>query len=606
MKKAKPSISLSKTSLILKSFNYAFYNLLGNIHCQIINLLYQSMKLSLPYIHGMMIDSIITSKSYDHLLYYFAYYIAFTIGKFIFTEIIYLILFRLLKGSSDDPKLILIKNFLNKDLQFLERYKTGEIIDRIHEASNVMNSNFLFLFIDIGRELMQICIIGWSLIHLSVKLTITFAIVTCIEVTIPKLIPQQRTTKSYLSSPKLFKYSNYINELIHNLRLVKSLSTEDLEYNNVKAILDDIRNKPICNNNNWMYVIYDEFAKLCAVLVGCTTIVFIFYGGIEVLEGRLTWGDFLIFQSYSGQLTSSVSIINSVYNQIEEAFIYWSRFYEVVDYIPEIQENESVINKPITGSLALEGVKFAYKMNPNKLVLNSLSLNINAGEFIGLVGESGAGKSTLINLLLRLYAPNEGVIKIDGIDINTINLKNYHKQIGYVSQESYMFSSSVENNITYGLDNYNEDEVIQAAKMANAYEFIIKLPHGFRTEIGEKGTFLSCGQKQRIAIARALIRKKKIIIFDEATSSLDNSNQSEIQNTIETMRGKDMMTIIVIAHRLNTINKADRIFVIDQGIVAQCGTHLQLMKENGRYKTMYEGEIQSKTFISNLFKEDAK
>lgn len=600
MKKPKASSSFQpKIQLILKSFKYASYNLLGNIHFQIINLLYQSMKLSLPYINGMMIDSITTSKNYDNLLYYFTYYLAFTIGKFFITELIYLVLFKLLSGSSDDPKLILIKSFLSKDMQFLERYKTGEIIDRIHETSNVMNSNFLFLFIDIGRQLIQIGIIGWSLIHLSIRLSVVFVIVTFIEITIPKLIPQQRNMRSDLASGKLFRYSNYINELIHNLRLVKSMSTEDLEYNNMKAILDDIKHKPVTNDKgiNWLDVVYDEFAKLCAVLVNCTSIIFIFYGGVEVIEGRLTWGDFLIFESYSGQLTSSVAIINSVYNQIDEAFIYWDRFYEVIDYIPEIKENESVANKPIKGDIILDKVRFAYKMNPDKIVIDNLSLSIKAGEFIGIVGESGAGKSTLVNLLLRLYPPIEGVIKIDDVDINTMNLKAYHQNIGYVSQESYLFSSSVENNIAYGLDDYGDNEVKKAAQMANAYDFILTLPKGFKTEIGEKGSFLSCGQKQRLAIARAIIKTKKIIIFDEATSSLDNMNQSEIQKAIEDMRRNKDMTIIVIAHRLDTIIMADRIFVIDKGKIAQCGTHKQLMSGNGIYKSMYEGKKENDVSI---------
>ena len=240
-------------------------------------------------------------------------------------------------------------------------------------------------------------------------------------------------------------------------------------------------------------------------------------------------------------------------------------------------------NKTLDGEVQIDNVSFSYS-HDSEPVLNNISIKASKGETVALVGKSGSGKSTIVNLLNRFYEDYEGKITIDGYDIRKVKLTDLRNSISYVSQDPTLFNDTVRNNIAYGLGEVSDSEVFQVAREANAYEFIMSLPDGFSTIIGDKGATLSGGEKQRVAIARALLKKSSILIFDEATSALDNESEKEIQSAIE-KASKDKTTFI-IAHRLSTVEKADQICVLENGIITQSGTHNELIKEEGLYNLL--------------------
>jgi subfamily B ATP-binding cassette protein MsbA len=270
-----------------------------------------------------------------------------------------------------------------------------------------------------------------------------------------------------------------------------------------------------------------------------------------------------------------------------------SRIFEVLDITPTVQEKPDALNLgPIQGFVEFQNVSFAYENNQNH-VLKNISVKVNPGEIIALVGPSGAGKSTFVNLIPRFYDAKSGAVRIDGYSVADLDLHSLRSQIGIVPQETMLFSGSIRDNIAYGKIDAADAEITAAAIAANAHQFIIEQPDGYQTVVGERGTKLSGGQQQRIAIARALLKNPKIMIFDEATSSLDTESERLVQDAMDKlMQGR---TTFVIAHRLSTVQHAHRILVLDQGQLVEQGTHAQLLEKGGLYKKLYEMQFLEKS-----------
>ena len=270
------------------------------------------------------------------------------------------------------------------------------------------------------------------------------------------------------------------------------------------------------------------------------------------------------------------------------------RIFEVIDRKPDIVEAENPIDiERFKGEVELRNVSFSYE--PNKQVLKNVSFKVNQGEMIGLVGHSGAGKSTITNIITRLYDVNDGEVLIDGVNIKDISFESLHKNIGIVLQNTFLFSGTVAENISYGKPDATMDEIIDASKKAHAHEFILNLPDGYETRIGKDGTDLSGGEKQRISIARAILMNPAILIFDEATSSLDTNTEQKIQEAMELLVKN--RTTIAIAHRFSTLKNADRLIVVENGKIVETGTHEELFeKENGIYSKMAHMQLDALSF----------
>lgn len=307
-------------------------------------------------------------------------------------------------------------------------------------------------------------------------------------------------------------------------------------------------------------------------------------GGYQVVQGNATLGTFFAFLGSLSSLYAPVKNFASANEEIQRAAAASERIFEILDTKIFVNEKPDAFDlPPLSREIEIENVSFYY--TPGNLVLKNISLRVKKGEKIALVGPSGAGKTTLVNLICRFYDPTSGRIKFDGIDIRDVTFKSLRRQIGIVTQDTILFNDTIRNNIAYGKPDVSDEEIIRAAKIANVYDFIVKLPYGFNTVVGERGINLSGGQKQRVAIARAIISDPRILIFDEATSSLDTESELLIQQALDNLlKGR---TAFIIAHRLSTIRKADKIVVIENGEIVEVGTHKELITKKGTYEKLY-------------------
>ena len=383
---------------------------------------------------------------------------------------------------------------------------------------------------------------------------------------------------------KSSRCQSILHDIIKGIRTVKSFGNEELE---IKKFSNATRDLAVVSADN--EALWARLFPMLIFFTGIGEFLVLYFGGAAILKEQLSLGILVQFTMYIGYIYAPLRWLVSFPRWLADALTSMIKVFEILDEEPDIAEIENPNNVPISGGVSFEGVSFGYKSY--EPVLKGVDLHIKPGEMVGIVGRSGVGKSTMINLVMRLYDPNTGRVTINGTDLRDISPSHLHENIGVVFQDSFLFAGSIYDNLVYAKPGATLDEVIAAAKAANAHDFIMQTADGYNTVIGENGHSISGGERQRLSIARAIIKNPDILILDEATSSLDVETESAIQDSLNRLvKGR---TTIAIAHRLSTLRNADRLIVLDKGKVAEIGTHKELLKRRGIYYGLVMAQRQS-------------
>jgi len=469
---------------------------------------------------------------------------------------------------------------ITQPYSFFEENKVGELSSRITGDVEQLQNVFSVTLAEFIRQLITlvvgIAILAYVTPKLSLIMLATFPIIVILAIFFGKYIRKLSKQRQV----EVASSNSIAEESLYAFHVVKAFTNELFEIKRYNGILDKVVEVSI----KFAKIKGLFFVFLITVLFG--GIFFILYqGAILVQSGQMSIGDLFSFIIYTGIIGGSIASLGTFYTQLAGALGATDRILEIMESSPEISPNNQNNANPIflKGDIVFEGVSFNYPSRPEAAVLKDISLRVQQGQKIALVGSSGAGKSTIVSLLMRFHAVTDGKISIDGKDIGSYDLFQYRKNFATVPQDVILFGGTIRENIAYGMPTASEAEIMEAARKANALEFINKLSEGLNTIVGDRGIRLSGGQKQRVAIARAILKDPKILILDEATSSLDAESESLVQDALNTlMEGR---TSIIIAHRLATIVDVDCIFVIHEGKVIESGTHSQLMtKQEGWYR----------------------
>ncbi len=379
----------------------------------------------------------------------------------------------------------------------------------------------------------------------------------------------------------------FIHEDLSGIRIIQSFTAEKESDNTFDVLLKEHRNAFVS-----AVTFADAFGPLIEITWGVGGFLLYFIGIKLIGPGEIGVGTFIAFSTYLSMFWTPIRNLANFYNKIVTNISAAERIFDIMDTQPEIADKADVYELPeIQGEVVFDKVSFAYSDEPETMVLDQVSFKVKSGETIALVGPTGAGKTTIVNLISRFYDITKGDIYVDGHSLKNVSIHSLRKQMGIMTQDNFLFSGTIRENIKYGRLNATDEEMVEAAKAVNAHEFIMKLEKGYDTVISERGARLSIGQRQLLAFARTMISKPGILILDEATSSIDTHTEILVQQGIETLlKGR---TSFVIAHRLSTIKKADRIFVINHGKICEEGNHEQLMAQKGAYYELYQAQFKN-------------
>ena len=472
----------------------------------------------------------------------------------------------------------LYQQIQKQSLSFFTSHPTGILMSRItNDVSSIQSASseaITSLIKDTVSLFSLVCVIFYTDWKLAFVALIVFPVTIY---PIAKFGKRMRkvTTSSQITMGTL---TSLLQETISGTRIVKAFCMEKYENERFAA-----ENQTLLKYNMKAVSVSAISSPLMDFLAGIGIGGIIFYGGYNVIQGTSTPGTFVSFLAAALMLYEPVKRLTNVNNTIQQGIAGADRVFSIIDRVPDIEDKPDAVELPsITRNIDIENVTFRYEEKP---VLKNINLSIKSGEVIAFVGMSGGGKTSLVNLIPRFYDVSEGRVLIDDRDIRDVTLQSLRSQIAIVTQQTILFNDTVRNNIAYGDIDRTEDEILNAAKAANAHDFIMKLPKGYDSNIGELGTKLSGGEKQRISIARALLKNAPILILDEATSSLDTEAEIEVQDALNNlMRGR---TTLVIAHRLSTIRNADRIIALVNGQIIEEGNHETLMDKKGEYFRLY-------------------
>lgn len=471
-------------------------------------------------------------------------------------------------------------HFQKLSFSFYDNQKVGQLMSRI--------TNDLFEITELlhhGPEeivISTIKIIGSLIILMCINVKLAVASFALIPVMLVyALFLNKRMKRAFKKNrARIAEINAGIEDNLSGIRVVKSFANEDLEQEKFRQ-----GNERFLESKDNSYKCMGQYHAGLGAFVTLITVVVIVTAAFLLSGNAISSTDLLTFLLYISNFTEPVKTLINFAEQFQNGITGYERFLDIMSIEPDIQDREGAVElSQVEGRVTFKDVSFKYEEDLDN-VLSNVNLRVDKGEYVALVGSSGAGKTTLCSLIPRFYEVSSGEIKIDGVDIRDIKLKNLRQNIGVVQQDVYLFVGTVKDNIRYGKPDATDEEIIEAAKNANAHEFIMELPDGYNTYIGQRGVKLSGGQKQRLSIARVFLKNPPILIFDEATSALDNESEKVVQESLEKLAKN--RTTFVIAHRLSTIRNAERIIVLTENGIEEQGTHEELMALNGIYKGLY-------------------
>ncbi|MEC2057005.1 ABC transporter ATP-binding protein [Peribacillus psychrosaccharolyticus] len=536
-----------------------------------------------PFLVGMTIDDYIVSKNGNHFLTLLLSLLVIYVFNSLSTFLQNYWMIGIAQDTVYTMRSQLFRHLHKLPITFFDRRQHGELMSRvtndIENVSSTLNSSVIQIFSSLLTLVGTIVVMLW----LSPLLTLLTMIIIPLMFLGMRWITN-RTGKLFKEQQKnIGELNGFIEETVSGQRIVKTFSQEDRVIREFK-----VRNEKL-KQSGYLSQAYSGFIpKVMNLLNNLSFAIIAGIGGYLALKGFISIGTIVIFTEYSRQFTRPINDLANQFNTLLSAIAGAERVFEIIDEEEEaVDEQDAGSLEDIKGEVIFDKVSFAYEKSGE--TIKNVNFKVRAGENVALVGPTGAGKTTLVNLLARFYDPNRGKILIDGRDIQQVKRSSLRSHMGFVLQDSYLFQGTVRENIRYGRLDATDNEVEEAARLANAHSFIQKLPNEYEFMLKQDGSGISQGQKQLISIARALLADPSILILDEATSSIDTITEVKIQEALQRlMEGR---TSFVIAHRLNTIQQADKILVLEEGRIIESGSHDSLLKEKGFYYGLYNSQL---------------
>ena len=548
-----------------------------------------------PYLTRVLIDDVLPEQNYDLFYVIIISLIGIHLSKALFIGVRTYLIQYVGQRLTLDLRSKVFSHIQKLNMNYFDTNRTGKIMNRVTTDTGRLQR---FMVEGLQQLLNHIFTIG-IIITILLLMDWRLALISLSPIPIIIILTIVFANKIHLIYHRVWRrigdMKAIIGDTIPGAKVVKAFTKEHEEIDKFDSQLEDLFDEEMRATKA-----RSLFHPGMSISTAIGALIIWGYGGLQTMEGIVTTGTLVAFTQYMWRFYNPVQQLARLSGQYERAITSAERVFNVLDMEPETDEyNQKNITKnseKITGEVAFENVSFQYQ-GEDERVLTDINLIVEPGQTIGLVGPTGAGKTTFVNLIPRFYEISQGQIKLDGIDLRDYDLQWLRRQIGIVPQHPFLFYGTIAQNIAYGIENPTREDIIKAAKMANAHEFIMDFPMGYDTHVGERGIGLSGGERQRVSIARAILKNSKIMILDEATSSVDTETENKIQNAID--RLIEGRTTFVIAHRLSTLRNADKLIVIEKGKIVETGTHEELLnKEDGVFKKLWNMQTSVKSFNS--------
>ena len=531
-----------------------------------------------PKISGVIVDDVIEGGNYDLLPKLIIILIVVTLLRSVIKYGFTMMFEGVSQGVLFNMREYVTKKLLRQDFSFYDRNRTGDLMSRQTGDMNAIR-HFLSFVVYSTYENLLFFIVALVMIFV-VEWRLALCMVAVLPITIWIALKQRTMVRPAFSNirERFSSLNTFVQENVSGNRVVKAFAKEDYEIEKFVHENDGYRDAELAAAD-----IFKKYVPIFNFLASSLTVILYLVGGIMVINKQMSLGQLVQVSGYLWMLNMPMSQLGWRVNDIQRFLTSVEKIYDTVKQEPDIENPENpIVKDPIEGYIEFSNVSFAID---NEEILDDVSFKVEPGQTIGIVGATGSGKSTLMNLLCRFYDVSEGQIKVDGINVKEMDLYSLRKNIGMAMQEVFLFSDTIRENIAYGRTDASDEEIIAAAKIADAHDFIMEIAEGYDIIVGERGVGLSGGQKQRISLARALLKDPSIIILDDTTSAVDMETEAKIQEALDSINKN--YTVFIIAHRISSVINADQILVLEEGKIVEKGNHEELMENNGYYHKVF-------------------